>query len=111
MKRVITRHSTLRNSKELPFSKRPILTSRLASSQSQPHPQHELASQHQDPSKKRDTATTKKVQKKTMAELDAELQQKMSRLSGDGGESGVEYENGQPVAMKRGVRDNMFRYI
>lgn len=50
-------------------------------------------------------------QKKTVAELDAELQQKMSGLSGDGGEAGVEYEDGQPVAMKRSVKNNMFRYI
>lgn len=49
--------------------------------------------------------------RKTMAELDEELKQKMSGLAGDGGESGVEYEDGQPVAMKRGVKDNMFRYI
>lgn len=46
-----------------------------------------------------------------MAELDEELRQKMSGLSGDGGESGVEYEDGQPVSMKRSVKNNMFRYI
>lgn len=46
-----------------------------------------------------------------MAELDEELRQKMSGLAGDGGEAGVELENGQPVSMKRGVRENMFRYI
>ncbi|KAK4191053.1 hypothetical protein QBC35DRAFT_488087 [Podospora australis] len=49
--------------------------------------------------------------KKTLAELDEELKQKMEGLAGDGGESGVEYENGKPVAMKRSVKDNMFRYI
>ncbi|KAF2447663.1 hypothetical protein P171DRAFT_407996 [Karstenula rhodostoma CBS 690.94] len=48
---------------------------------------------------------------KTQAELDKELQLKMQGLSGDGGESGVEYEDGQPVSMKRSVKDNMFRYI
>lgn len=47
----------------------------------------------------------------TQVELDEELRQKMSGLAGDGGESGVEYEDGKPVAMKRGVKDNMFRYI
>ena len=36
---------------------------------------------------------------------------KMDGISGEGGESGVEYEDGKPVAMKRGVRENMFRYI
>jgi hypothetical protein len=49
--------------------------------------------------------------KKTQAELDKELQLKMQGLSGDGGESGVEYEDGQPVSMKRSVKNNMFRYI
>lgn len=49
--------------------------------------------------------------KKTMAELDEDLRLKMAGLSGDGGESGVEYEDGQPVAMKRSVKNNMFRYI
>jgi hypothetical protein len=49
--------------------------------------------------------------KKTQAELDKELELKMQGLSGDGGESGVEFEDGQPVSMKRSVRNNMFRYI
>ncbi|CAI6241176.1 unnamed protein product [Periconia digitata] len=49
--------------------------------------------------------------KKTQAELDKELQLKMQGLSGDGGDSGVEYEDGQPVSMKRSVKNNMFRYI
>lgn len=49
--------------------------------------------------------------KKTIAELDEELKQKMSGLAGDGGEAGVELEDGQPVSMKRSVRNNMFRYI
>ena len=35
----------------------------------------------------------------------------MQGISGDGGEAGVEYEDGQPVAMKRGVKENMFRLI
>jgi hypothetical protein len=43
--------------------------------------------------------------------LDEELKMKMEGLSGEGGESGVEYEDGKPAAMKRGVRENMFRYI
>ncbi|KAF1816947.1 hypothetical protein P152DRAFT_469457 [Eremomyces bilateralis CBS 781.70] len=48
---------------------------------------------------------------KTQAELDAALREKLSGMAGDGGESGVEYEDGKPVSMKRGVRNNMFRYI
>lgn len=50
-------------------------------------------------------------QRKTQEELDRELMAKMSGLAGDGGESGVEYEDGKPVAMKRSVSSNMFRYI
>lgn len=46
-----------------------------------------------------------------MAQKDEELRQKMSGMAGDGGEAGVEYEDGQPVAMRRSVRNNMFRYI
>lgn len=38
-----------------------------------------------------------------MAELDEELRQKMSGLAGDGGEAGLELEDGQPVSMKRDV--------
>jgi hypothetical protein len=51
------------------------------------------------------------VSSKTLAELDEDLRQKMAAMVGDGGEAGVEYEDGKPVAMKRGVRENMFRYI
>ncbi|KAF2971844.1 hypothetical protein GQX73_g1665 [Xylaria multiplex] len=49
--------------------------------------------------------------KKTVEQLDEELRLKMSGIAGDGGEAGVEYEDGKPVAMKRSVKDNMFRYI
>lgn len=52
-----------------------------------------------------------KSPKKTMAELDEELRLKMSGIAGDGGAAGVEYEDGKPAAMKRSVRNNMFRYI
>lgn len=48
---------------------------------------------------------------KTQAELDAEFQLRMQERAGDGGASGVEYEDGQPVSMKRSVKNNMFRYI
>ncbi|KAK7956653.1 uncharacterized protein PG986_005875 [Apiospora aurea] len=50
-------------------------------------------------------------QKKTMAQLDDEMMKKMSGIAGDGGSAGVEYEDGQPVSMKRSVKNNMFRYI
>ncbi|KAF2813376.1 uncharacterized protein BDZ99DRAFT_460629 [Mytilinidion resinicola] len=52
-----------------------------------------------------------KKAKKTQAELDEELRLKMQGIAGDGGEAGIELEDGQPVSMKRSVRDNMFRYI
>lgn len=35
----------------------------------------------------------------------------MEGFLGEGGELGVEYEDGKLVVMKRGVRDNMFCYI
>ena len=46
-----------------------------------------------------------------MAESDAELQRKLEAMSGGGGEAGLELEAGKAVAMKRGVRENMFRLI
>lgn len=48
---------------------------------------------------------------KTQLQTDAELQQKLEEISGGGGEAGLELENGKPVAMKRGVKENMFRLI
>jgi hypothetical protein len=57
------------------------------------------------------TAASSQPKRKTQKEIDEELRLKMERLSGDGGASGVEYEDGKPVAMKRSVKDNMFRYI
>ncbi|KAK4221846.1 hypothetical protein QBC38DRAFT_491217 [Podospora fimiseda] len=54
----------------------------------------------------------KKKKKKTLQEIDEELKQKMEGISGDGGASGVEYEDGKPAGgYKRSVRENMFRYI
>ena len=50
-------------------------------------------------------------QKKTQAELDEEMRQKLEDFSGEGGAAGMEFENGKAVSMKRGVKDNMFRYI
>lgn len=52
-----------------------------------------------------------KVKRKTQAELDRELELKMAGLAGDGGEAGLELEDGKAVSMKRSVRENMFRYI
>lgn len=52
-----------------------------------------------------------KEKRKTQAELDEELRQKLESIAGDGGEAAMELENGQPVSMKRSVKNNMFRYI
>jgi len=46
-----------------------------------------------------------------MAELDEELKLKMEGILGEGGVSGLEYEDGKAVAMKRGVKNNIFRLI
>jgi hypothetical protein len=56
-------------------------------------------------------ATEAKSKKKTVAELDEELKLKLEGISGEGGASGLEYEDGKAVAMKRGVKNNMFRLI
>ena len=52
-----------------------------------------------------------KQTKKTIAQLDEEMRQAMEGISGDGGVHGIEYEDGKPVAMKRAVKENMFRLI
>ncbi|KAI4132957.1 MAG: hypothetical protein LQ338_000424 [Usnochroma carphineum] len=45
--------------------------------------------------------------KKTMAELDEELRLKMEGRSGEGGEAGLELEDGRPAAMKRESEDHV----
>lgn len=55
--------------------------------------------------------SNKKKKKKTLAELDEELRLAMEGHSGDGGAAGAELEGGKAVGLKRGVRENMFRYI
>ncbi|KAK3492160.1 uncharacterized protein B0T23DRAFT_453323 [Neurospora hispaniola] len=53
-----------------------------------------------------------KPKKKTQAQLDEEVRMRMEEsVAGEGGAAGVEYEDGKAVGMKRGVRENMFRYI
>ena len=49
--------------------------------------------------------------KKTTAELDEKLMLKLEDMSGEGGAAGLEYEDGKPAAMKRSVKNNMFRLI
>lgn len=63
--------------------------------------QHQPLKQ-EEPHKDLSTAEDKmKAHQKTWQERDEELKAKMAGLSGDGGDAGVEYEDGQPVAMKR----------
>lgn len=62
-----------------------------------------------EPSKEVDSSAAQR--QKTVAEADEELRLKLEGISGDGGVSGLELENGKAVAMKRGVRENMFRLI
>lgn len=63
------------------------------------------------PTSPESVAEVKAQRKKTVAEEDEELRLKLEGISGDGGESGLELEGGKAVAMKRGVRENMFRLI
>ncbi|EAA27404.1 hypothetical protein GE21DRAFT_9462 [Neurospora crassa] len=54
----------------------------------------------------------KKEKPKTQAQLDEEVRMRMEEsVAGEGGAAGVEYEDGKAVGIKRGVRENMFRYI
>ncbi|KAI9759883.1 MAG: hypothetical protein M4579_002008 [Chaenotheca gracillima] len=53
----------------------------------------------------------KDKQTKSVSQTDEEVRQKLEAMSGEGGEAGLELENGKPVAMKRSVRENMFRLI
>ncbi len=69
-----------------------------------------LASDNKPDAKKQSTAEPKKSQN-TVLMSDEELRQKLEEMSGEGGVAGLELEGGKPVAMKRGVRDNMFRVI
>ncbi|PYI06745.1 hypothetical protein BO78DRAFT_314936, partial [Aspergillus sclerotiicarbonarius CBS 121057] len=48
---------------------------------------------------------------KSVAQADQELRERLEQMSGGGGAAGIEYEDGKPNAMKRSVRNNMFRYI
>lgn len=69
------------------------------------------AANHNDDMKEKSAKEEIKQPKKTMAELDEELRMKLEGRSGEGGAAGLELEGGKPVAMKRGVRENMFRLI
>lgn len=67
--------------------------------------------EHQEVSKPTDSNLSAPHKRKTQAELDEQLRQKMAGTMGDGGEAGVELEGGKEKGMGRAVKDNMFRYI
>jgi hypothetical protein len=48
---------------------------------------------------------------KSVSQADKELRERLEQMSGEGGAAGIEYEDGKPNAMKRSVRNNMFRLI
>ncbi|KAI2603274.1 uncharacterized protein GGS25DRAFT_86681 [Hypoxylon fragiforme] len=107
MRRVLMQTSTFPRLRETPPLSR-IPSHRSVSSQSHKEGIHSQQDEHVTSTAEKEKVNEKR---KTVAELDAELRLKMSGLSGDGGAAGVEYEDGQPVAMKRSVKNNMFRYI
>ncbi|KAI0973551.1 hypothetical protein F4678DRAFT_403549 [Xylaria arbuscula] len=74
-------------------------TSRFSSTQAAAK-DHDVTPPNPNPKTSSDT----QEKRKTMAELDEELKLKMSGIAGDGGDAGVEYEDGE-------VKNNMFRYI
>jgi hypothetical protein len=92
----------LRHNPLLSTSPRPYSTTTSSPKSSKPS---------QPSQNKPEELTNRQTQKKTMTQLDEELRQKLEGMSGDGGAAGLELEDGKPVAMKRGVRDNMFRLI
>lgn len=67
--------------------------------------------EQQEVSKPTDSNLSAPHKRKTQAELDEQLRQKMAGTMGDGGEAGVELEGGKEKGMGRAVKDNMFRYI
>ena len=95
----------------------PVPSVRFASSQSEAS--HGKPSESTDNAKdssnvNADQDASEKKEKKsqqTQAQQDADLRQKLEDISGGGGTAGLELEDGQPTAMKRGVRENMFRLI
>lgn len=79
------------------------------------HRSKEAASEREIPTKQQPAEAEERPKvkpiKKTQAQLDEELMAAMEGRAGDGGLAGAELEGGKAVSMKRGVRDNMFRYI
>ncbi|KAH9845032.1 hypothetical protein Tdes44962_MAKER06954 [Teratosphaeria destructans] len=85
----------------------PSSSSSSSNSPPQAEPHHDQAGEE----KAQEVSNKQHSPHKTVAQMDEELRQKMAGHAGDGGEAGIEYEDGQPVSMKRSVKNNMFRYI
>ncbi|CRL21512.1 unnamed protein product [Penicillium camemberti] len=77
-----------------------------------PEPEQEESNQVSKNSSNQDNKRhTPPSKAKTVSQADAELRERLEQMSGAGGACGIEYEDGKPNAMKRGVRNNMFRLI
>ncbi|KAI1497985.1 hypothetical protein F5X99DRAFT_394976 [Biscogniauxia marginata] len=112
MQKLITPRRGIPHSSQATISLWAASTHRFASSDNS-KAQSEPAQDHDSTKKRDDNYGTSTQEKKaiTVEEKDEELRLKMSGLSGDGGAAGIEYEDGKPVALKRSVKNNMFRYI
>ncbi|EKV06006.1 hypothetical protein PDIG_71770 [Penicillium digitatum PHI26] len=83
----------------------------LQSSQNTESKQEEANQISENSSNQDNNRHTLPLKAKTVSQADAELRERLEQLSGAGGACGIEYEDGKPNAMKRGVRNNMFRLI
>ncbi|KAJ5587119.1 uncharacterized protein N7459_002884 [Penicillium hispanicum] len=85
-----------------------MLTFRAEINEKNPKQQSSISDEsHPNPPEK--SSTPNKA--KTVSQTDAELRERLEKMSGEGGAAGIEYEDGKPNAMKRSVRNNMFRLI
>ncbi|KAJ5356666.1 hypothetical protein N7517_011275 [Penicillium concentricum] len=73
--------------------------------------QEEINQTSKNPSNQDNKRHALQPKAKTVSQADAELRERLEQMSGEGGASGIEYEDGKANAMKRGVRNNMFRLI
>ncbi|KAF2094895.1 hypothetical protein NA57DRAFT_80063 [Rhizodiscina lignyota] len=116
MNRVLPRSWALlsRECQLVPSSITPVAKTRHASSKSESSSvgeSPEKSKLNNDETPEPSKSDQQPARRKSVTELDEELKQKMAGIAGDGGDAGIELEDGQPVSMKRGVRENMFRYI
>ena len=89
----------------------PRALSNTAKSEPQSQPTTRTQSKQQESTTTKSTTNMATHKKKTQAQLDQELREKLEGLSGEGGGAGVEYEGGKAEGLKRGVKSNMFRVI